>query len=154
MRFLKIKIQRERKEGSTHYGYPQPYYDMLDIKIGPIYEGGIPENLQAIWDRATKDKGDEFVLVGVSNDIKTAIDSPDIEELDELSFKDIGSSWTKQAEKITDQDKVLSIIAKSVIGKPLTQIEKDALDLNNPEPGINLSKSFNQTVDEELEREI
>lgn len=148
MRLLKIKIGRERVNNATKYTYPQPHYDMLSIIFGPIYEGGRTENCPEIWARATKDKGDEFILVGVTDNLQLveALKNPNIKEALRTDFIIEGHKWMGQEEKITDQRKVTLILAKIGRGEVLTITDKNALDPNHPEIGINKTKTFEERL--------
>ena len=149
MKLLKIKVNIDRREGSTHYTYPQPHYDMLRIVFGPIYEGGRIENLPDIWARGSKESSYEYILVGVENNLRVqdALQNPDIEEILDADCLVLGNKWMGQEEKISDSNKVTLILAKSARGETLTQDEINALDPNHKELGINKTASFEETLE-------
>jgi len=155
MKLLKIRIKRIASGGRTHYEYP-PQYDAYKVIFGPIYESSLEVEAQKVRDRGT---GDEYILIGVNdNDVAKFIEAHGYRddkgfryESIELSIAEAevyGSQWTKQVEKITDQSRVISILAKIGRGETLTQKEKDALNPNNPELGINTTKSFSESLQE------
>ena len=45
-------------------------------------------------------------------------------------------------EVVRNEKKVLAITSKAARGETLTQLEKDALNPDHPEPGINKSRSW------------
>ena len=148
MKFLKIKVKIDNIGGKTHYSYPQPEYDMLKIVFGPLYEGGLEDNLPDIWARGSKEHSFEYILVGAKNEnIEQALANPDIEELVEEDFRLLGNKWHGPAvEKITDDKKVLSVVAKFVRGDKLEQEDLDVLDPNSSVKGITKSLSFDERL--------
>jgi len=156
VKLIKMKIKRTEENGRTHYDYPSAYKAEL-VKFGPIYESALPENLAIVSARGNKD---EFILFGVedkaaqvflsSQGVFEKAFSFEAQEITEEAAKQIGSSWTRQTEKITDEAKVIQILAKVARNEQLTQAEKDALDPNKPESGISLSKSFEAYLNEFL----
>lgn len=148
MKLLKIKVKIDRRDGATHYTYPQPHYDMLRIVFGPIYEGGRSENLPDIWARGSQESSEEYLLVGVENTLRVqdALQNSNIEEISEADCILLGTKWMGQEEKISDPNKVTLILAKSARGETLTQDELNALDPNNAEIGINKTLSFEDTL--------
>lgn len=151
-----MKIKRTEENGTTHYDYPSSYKAEL-VKFGPIYESALPENLASVNSRGNKD---EFILFGVEDkDAQAFLSSQGVSEKDfcfeaqeitEETARQLGNSWTRQTEKITDEQKVIQILAKVARNEELSQTEKDALDPTKPESGINLSKSFEADLDEFL----
>jgi len=158
MILLKMRIKRSSTGGSTHYDYPVPFYDAYKVIFGPYYESGLEEVAKEVRDRADDD---EFIIIGVDED-----DAPNFlkanghkdgegfefscVELSQAEMEELGSKWTKQQEKITDNEKVTRILAKSARGVALTQEEKDALDPEKSEVGINLTKHFKTELSEAI----
>lgn len=152
MRLLKITVQVNREEGRTHYTYPQPDYDKLKIVFGPIYEGGMDKNCEEIWNRPgnTKDNHDEYILVGVLDNgkIEEVLQNLVFEEITEQECLDCGNRWTGVSQTITDQDKIIQILVKFARKELLTVQEENALNPENPELGINRSKTFQESLEE------
>ena len=158
MKLIRLKIKRTSTAEKTHYDYPA-CYDAKKVMFGPIYEGALNENVALINQR---NQGDEFIVIGTSD--KDAVEFLKSEGGQEQGFefgaKEIteeealadGNKWTRQTEKIVDQEKVLMILAKVARNEPLNQTEKDAIDPDNPEPGINKSKPFEESLNEFLEK--
>lgn len=154
MKLLKMKIKRMNIKDCTHYDYPTPYYNAYKVIFGPVYEGGLEENVTLIKARNTND---EFIIIGVEDsDLNDFLKANGYKDSDGFEFSCIeitqaeaeqdGTQWTKQIEKITDQNKVITILAKIGRGEILTQQEKDALNPDNLESGINKTKSFVQDL--------
>ncbi|MBW1976261.1 MAG: hypothetical protein JRI45_12000 [Deltaproteobacteria bacterium] len=156
MKLIRMRIKRTSTAEKTHYDYPS-CYDAKKVKFGPIYEGAMDENVALINQR---NQGDEFIVIGTSDeDAAEFLKAEGSQEQDfEFGAKEIteeealvdGNKWTKQREKIIDEQKVIGILAKVARDKPLTQREKNALDPDNPEPGINKSRSFGEGLNEFL----
>jgi len=156
MKLIRMRIKRTKTPEKTHYDYPS-CYDAKKVKFGPIYEGAMPENVVLINQR---NQGDEFIVIGTTDeDAAEFLKAEGSQEQDfEFGAEEIteeealadGNVWTKQREKITDQDKVLQILAKVARDETLTQQEKDAIDPSKDEPGINMSKSFEVSLNEFL----
>jgi len=156
VKLIRLKIKRTSTAEKTHYDYPA-CYDAKKVKFGPIYEGAMEENVALINQR---NQGDEFIVIGT--DDKDAVAFLKAEGSKEQAFefgaKEItveealveGNKWTKQTEKIVDLEKVLMILAKVAREEPLNQTEKDAINPDNPEPGINKSKPFEESLNEFL----
>lgn len=150
MKTLKMRIKREAQDGRTHYEYPVPYYDAHKVVFGPIYEGSIDTYAAEAQGRNAKD---EFIIVGVADaDAPQFLDANGKDdgtgfiwscvEVNDAEAEADGGKWMPQGEKIVDQNKVMSILAKIGRGEELTKQEKDALDPDKDEPGINKTKSF------------
>lgn len=144
MKILKVKARREQTSRGTHYTYP-PEYDARKIQV-LCYESSLPENYDKVVVRGNKD---EF-LIGVVDDVDASVflTSPDIKEITKTEAMSLGEQWTKQAQKVTDEKKVLLIVAKAARGEQLTQEDKKALDPADPEQGVNLSRSFTDVLNE------
>lgn len=144
MVILKVKIKRNQTSSGTKYTYP-PEYDPRKIQV-LCYESMLPENYAEVVSRGNKD---EYLIGCVSDgDADVFLKSKDIQEISETEAKILGEAWTRRATKITDPEKVIAVLAKSVRGETLTQTEKDSIDPNKPDSGIILSKSFTECLDE------
>lgn len=135
VKYFKINIQRSHpEEGRTHYTYPKEY-DPKKIQV-LAYESTECED-------DVKERGDtEEYLIGAVADTDAEIFSKIGEELNEAEINTLGDKWTKQVEKITDQEAVLKICAKAALGETLTDDEKAAINPDSETKGINKSKSF------------
>ncbi|RLI43722.1 hypothetical protein DRO59_00125 [Candidatus Bathyarchaeota archaeon] len=147
MRFLLVRIKRTQISGVRHYDYP-PEYNARKVQFGPIYESTLPENEKKILARGGKD---EYCLIGVKDeDAPSFLKSDDITEVTEEEAREIGNKWIKRFVTVVDARKVMMITAKAALGKSLTKAERDALDPDKPEIGINKTKSFDEVLDEFL----
>ena len=136
MKLVKVKINMTTSEGRTHHDYP-PEYNSEKIQVMSY---GLGHCIGWIKDVDLE----EFVpSVEGSGEIWELTRDEAIVDLD---------IWMPQSEKITDQTKVLSILAKQARGETLTPQELNALDPNNPESGITKTKSGAQIIDELLSR--
>ncbi len=154
MQLIKMKIKRENFPGRTHYEYPS-CFDAKKVKFGPVYERGFknPER-----------RGHQYILIGVPDK-----DAPRFLNADGLREKGftfeaslvsreealaLGSLWgaDSRTEKITDDQTVLRIVAKVARGEPLSKEDEEALDPDHPAPGIRRSPSFQERLDEALEK--
>jgi hypothetical protein len=154
MVLLKMRIKRTKNGESTHYDYPVPYYDAHKVIFGPFYESGLEEVAKEVRDR---NDDDEFIVIGVdeanapnfleSNGKKDASGFEwKTEEITQAEAEALGAKWTKQEEKITDQSKVIKILAKVGRKETLTQDELNALNPDHEEKGINKTESFAESL--------
>lgn len=135
VKYFKINIQREHpEEGRTHYTYPKEY-DPKKIQVLAYESTGCESDV-------TKRGDTEEYLIGAVADADAEIFSKIGEELTEEEITTLGNKWTKQVEKITDQETVLKICAKAALGETLTDEEKAVINPDNETKGINKSKSF------------
>lgn len=149
MKIVKMKIRREMKNGGTHYTYPVPYYNKDKVKF-LIYEKGAKargENYQYILVGMKAEDLDSFL--GADGIVKDGFKFEATEVTREQAIED-GDKWVDRVDKITDQQKVLKILSKMARNEEVTQAERDAIDPEKAERGINKSKSFTESLDEAL----
>lgn len=151
MKIIKMKIQSTRTQGGTHYEYPSAYIPQK-VRYGPFYESGV------------KERGGDYtyILFGVNdadapqflsaNGLAKGGFTFEAVEADKTEALEFGNAHTQQSTKIMDQEKVLMICAKVASGGILTQEDKDVLDPDSPEIGINKTKSFQESLDNALAR--
>lgn len=134
MAILKVKMTVTQNEDCTHYDYP-PEYDARKIQV--LVYGGTGET--------------EYCL-GVVKDVDAPafLQSPDIVKITRDEALVFGNKYTEQVEKITNSDAVLKVCAKAALGTALSAKDKKVLDPSDATPGINLSKSFEEGLDETL----
>jgi len=157
MKLIKMKINRVGKDGATHYTYP-PQYDPQKVRFGPIYEGGLYDVVYS--DILPRNADDEFILIGVDDaDFVEFMKANGhvqngftfaAEEVNRTKSLEMGNKWTKRVEKIVDEAKVIMILAKVARKETLTQEEKNAIDPESIESGINKSASFQESLDKYL----
>ena len=142
MKLIKLKIHREYKNGTTRFFYPKEYKSSK-IKFGPIYESHDPEN-----EKKVRARGDwEHIIIGVDeNYAKRLLKCPDAEEISEETAKKLGNAWWPQHEVVRDSRRVLSVLAKHARGQQLSQQDVNVLTPEHPEPGINMSPSFEELL--------
>lgn len=156
MRLIKVKVKREKiLGGGTHYVYPPQWNaERLNSGFGPLYESGEKYN-----DVVSRGDDHEYVLIGVQDaDADSFLQADGYKDGSGFSFeaKEITKakaiedcdSWIVPREKMTDQSKVLSILARVARGEELTQAEKDSIDPSKPEVGITMTKNLTQMLDE------
>ena len=160
MKLIKMKIKRTQGGGKTTYTYPTPHYDPYKVKYGPIYEGGLNEVVES--DIKPRGNVDEYILIGVADeDFAQFMQANNFEsdgfvytaeEIDRTKTLEHGNKWTgPQTEKITDQNKVLQILAKVARKEVLSTEEEDAINPDNLTQGIVKSKSFEEGLDEAID---
>ena len=132
MKILKVKIDMQHKGGVTHHNYP-PQYDAEKIQILGYGKGH---------------------CIGWVKDVDAPkfLESPDIVEMNRDNTVLDLEDWNPQVERITDDKKVIQILAKVARGEILTQIEKDAINPDNPERGINKTEPVAEGIDKLLSR--
>ena len=142
MKLIKLKIHREYNNGSTRFFYPKEY-DSSKIKFGPIYESHDPVNEKKVRSRGNW----EHIIIGIDKDYaKTLLACSDAEEISPNTAKKLGNAWLPQHEVIQDPRKVLSVLAKHARGQLLSQHDVHVLTPEHPEPGLNLSPSFEELL--------
>ena len=130
-----MRIKRTNENGATHYTYPPQYIaEKINSGFGPIYEGG--ECASDSWER---NADDEYILIGVADTDADQFLKADgytdgsgfvyeaKEVTKEKAIEDC-DKWVKVREKMNDQTKVISILAKIAREETLTQVDKDALN--------------------------
>lgn len=137
MKLLKIKIKRENKNNTTKLTYPKEYRAKL---VNVLAYETKDERLK----RSDKDTIHYCICIVDDKVGNHMLKSDDITEITETEFKNLGDKWRPQKEIITNQNEVISLTAKAVRGETLTQKEKDALDPDKDEKGINKSQSFEE----------
>jgi len=143
-KILKVKIQRASANGGTKYTYP-PEYDASKIEL-LCYES-VGEGIKVL-NRTDKF---EYAIGVVSNaDALAFLVSPDIIEMAKATAITNGRKWRPQVEKITDNTKVISVLAKVARKETLTKEDEDALDPDNPVKGIGKSRLFDDLLEERL----
>ena len=152
MKIIKMRVKKVEGAGVTKYTYPETY-DAQKVKWGPFYEGALPEKIEEVRQRGLDD---EYIIFGVDDKDASQFLSSNakLEKGFTFAAQEItkeealvdGNAWTMVREKITDQSKVIAILAKIARDEVLTQTEKDSLDPDKPEIGINKSKSFEESI--------
>jgi hypothetical protein len=143
-KILKVKIKREVKNAARkHYGriYPNEYqrdkitvlaYEFIGDPDAPI----------------TRDDGYEYCIGVVSDaDAPRFLASDDITEITRQAAETLGAIWRPQTVKITNDDTIISILAKVRAEQPLTARELSAIDPDSAEQGISKSRSFSDLLD-------
>lgn len=137
-KILQITVKREQLPGLTQYTYP-PEYDAKKIQV-LCYEDRDETLL--------RNNGDQFCIGVVSDaDAPQFWVSSDITEIGRTDAIVKGRRWRPQINKITNDDEVIRVIIKKMKGIVLTQKEKDALDPDSSEKGINKSRLFDDLLD-------
>ena len=145
MKLLKVKIKRTQNAGSTHYEYP-PEYNPKKFQV-LCYETQLEGKYDAVVGRGNTD---EYVIGFVPDGEETVfLYSPDITEINKSEVDAfLGADLDKKVQKITDQDAVLSVLAKSAKKEVLTEADLKVLDPKDATAGITESKSYNDVLKE------
>lgn len=145
MIILKIKaVLTPNVGGGIHYNYPAEY-DPEKITVLCYEHVG---DKGAVVDRGTVDE----YLIGVVSD-EDAVQFLKSDQITQMSVEDAhvqGRQWRPQVDKILDQSKVISILAKSVRGDNLSPDDLRAIDPDDPTPGINKSEIFDNLLSRHL----
>ena len=83
-------------------------------------------------------------------DLTAFISSPDIVEILKQEAETLGAVWRPQVTKITDENKILDILDKVHNSQGLTQLEKDVINPDNAELGINKSTAFTDMLNDAI----
>ncbi len=144
-KILKVKIKRTVGGGKTSYTYPPEYkaerFDVL------VYETQLTGKHQEVVNRGN----DHEYVIGLVDEVDAPafLKSPDIKEINRQQAEQFfGEDFDKSSMKITDQAKVLLILAKSARGESLTQEDKDSLNPDHPSNGILKSRTYKDVLDE------
>lgn len=148
-KIVKIKVKREVEGGTTHYVYP-PEYDAKKIQVLCYESVGDVDTVVARDSIDSKNSYEYLIGVVSDKDFVQFSKSKDVEEVDYATACVHGRKWRPQVEKILDNNKVLSILSKAARGEVLTQADKDVLDPNKPDRGVNKSKLFDDLLSEHL----
>jgi hypothetical protein len=138
MKILKVKIEVTHNNGATQYvGYPKEWLDNKEKISNILYPGDRTDEVgeggklyQIVYPVLPDDLYDKMKNLPICSE-------PNLAELTAYSDK-----HAPQVERITDENKVIGILAKTAQGKVLTKADKDALDPENPTPGITKTKRW------------
>lgn len=138
-KIVKVKMTRVQNGGKIQNVYTADHQAGKHWRLAPKIKWVAFEGLG--------DLAKEY-CIGVVKDADLAefIVESNIEEITEQEAETLGVVWRPQVKKILDPSKVLAILDKLTdeIGASLalTQADKDALDPDNAEIGINKSVAF------------
>lgn len=140
MKLLKAKIEVTHENGATQYvGYPQLWLDNKEKIPAILYPKDRTDELdengktyQIVYPVVPDDLHPEFLQDALFSE-------PDLIELQAYNDK-----HSPSIEKISDADRVLSILTKVARNEALTPEEKLALDPASTEPGVTTTKDFLQ----------
>ncbi len=138
MKFYKIKLPYDI--GAKKHVYPRNYDNLIGVhNIGHIY-----------YD----DKADgKFTLLIIIPDDKALATVPEnTEEISEREAIRIAAEYEPRTEQITDEAKIRRIELKVRMGKTLTRDEQDAIDIDHPTSGFNLSKNLEDKIRENKQK--
>ena len=145
MKLLKVKIKRTQANGATHYEYP-PEYNPKKFQV-LCYETQLTGKYDEVVGRGNTD---EYVIGMVADGEETVfLYSPDIVEIKKNECDAfLGVDLDKKVQKITDQDAVIKVLAKSAKKEELTPEDFKVLDPKDQTAGITESKSYNDVLKE------
>lgn len=124
MKAFRVLIRKDRKEGQTHFLWPEwwsKYYDKVQIVAyqdeGQVDEWAVGYAEDDLADQMAEE-GEEFQII-----------HPDFADF-------LASTWVPATEIIDDPQAVLRVTAKMARGERLTAEDRGVLDPNDPTPGI------------------
>ncbi len=131
MKILKVKIKKRRTAGECHFEYPSNWNSqkihVLAYEDNPNNLGEVEEDCLCVTDEETAEK---------------LLESRRCKEINKGQANAFGRKWRPQAVYIRDYAQVASLVSKLLKGGKLSPKERRALDLNDPEEGINRKKEF------------
>lgn len=125
---VKVKMTRVQNQGRIQNSYPMEY-DPTKIQI--IAYEGINDASKPYCIGVVKDE-----------DLDSFVTSLDIVEITQQEAETLGNTWRPQVTRIIDEQKIIGILEKVSNSQELTQAEKDAINPENSELGINKSTAF------------
>lgn len=142
-KILKVKVKRTTVGDKIFYSYPPNYTEQDKLNIASkahftCYEHvGDPESV------SLRGGTHEYAVCVVSDaDSVDLLTSPDIVELSQPEAIAIGDIWSPQIEFVSDPIGIPAIIAKLKASQALTTEENNAVDPDNPAPGISKSAAY------------
>jgi len=139
MKVLKAKIKVEQTGNRTKYIYPKIWLD--NIKKIPVilYPNDNTDDIKEV------DQTYKTIFVTVPDDLyDTFLKSPEFSKHDQIEMDNFAEKHLPVKDRITDPEKVIGILAKSILGTPLTKEEQDAINPEKTELGINKTKSWEE----------
>ncbi len=157
MRYFIMNVYTESSGGGIKFIYPLRYLrECSKVALGPIYD--------------EKENGDCFIGFGVKNkDVAPFIGCDGVVEngkkfdVREVQKSGIIGFW-KQTEdmkirkfgidstEIIDKAKVIKILAKNALGESLTETDRNSLDPEHSEPGIQKRPSVEERIERILQK--
>ena len=133
MKILKALVKVNHDNGGTQYIYPQIWLDNKE---------NIPTILYPT-DRSDEVDGCQIVYPVVPDDVADLLlQNEGFSVADSVELQAYSDKHYPIVDRVVDQNKVITILAKATLGAALSTEEKNALDPTNPEPGIIKTKSF------------
>lgn len=137
MKVLKAKVYVDQSNGSTKYTYPQVWLDNKER---------IPEILYPNdrTDQGTDQNGTyQWVYPIVPDDVAAELTKLDEFEIaDRIELETYAAKHAPVIERVTNPDKVISVLAKIARGEELTKQDTDTIDPEKPESGIVKTKPW------------
>jgi len=130
-KIVKVKIKMEDLAGGgTHNVYPKGYNAS---KISVLAYGGSEETI-----------GRFGYCIGIvkDEDLTSFLQTDDIVEILEEEANEFGRKYRPQRVTISDQNKVIEILAKSALDNKLSDEDKKAINPEDETLGINKTKLF------------
>lgn len=141
-KILKVKVEVTHINGATQYvGYPKEWLDNKSKISAILYPADRTDEV------SENGKTYQIVYPIIPDDVYDLMKNlpicsePNLAELTAYADKHV-----PQTIRITDQDKVLAILAKAALDEKLTKEEKDALDPNNPTAGVTKTKKWTENL--------
>ena len=144
-KILKVKIKRTQGGGKTSYTYP-PQYNSQKFNV-LVYES----QLTGGYDKVVGAGNKQEIVIGMVQDADAAgfLASNDIVEITKQEADVfLGEDLDKTTEKITDQNAVLSVLAKVARKETLSADDLKVIDPKDSKAGITQSRSLNDALKE------
>lgn len=130
MKILKVKVRKLRTPSSCRFIYPDAWKAK---KIHVLAWGpgkGMGEQVE------------ECLCVAEETVAEQLVSSGEAVELPKAQANVLGRKWKPRRARITLEEKVISLVEKLLRGEQLTTQERDILDPDKPEEGINRGPEF------------
>jgi len=135
MRTFEVKIKKNRKAKECGLTWPD-WWNEVYQKVDVVAYEDHPEALGHKTEGCVCVTNEEtWALIAAKND-------PAVTLLTETTANEKGRAWRPQVTRVTDQEKMLLLVAKVARDGKLTADEKAALDPDDPSLGIGKSRLF------------
>lgn len=131
MKILKVKIKKQRTAGHCRFEYPEGWNSQ---KIHVLAYEDNPDNLGKVEE--------DCLCVTDEETAGNLLESPRCKEVNKGEANAFGKKWRPQVVYIRDHAQVASLVSKLLKGEELSPKERRALDVDDPEKGINRKKEF------------
>lgn len=144
MKVLKAKIEVDHSSGGTRYIYPSIWLENKEKIPSILYPGNRLDEVEE------NGKTYQIVYPCIPLDLVSAfLANPNFSVCTEDEVRACSDKHYPESPHITDEARVIAILAKSARGEELLPEESAAIDPNNPEPGITTSPKWSDRMKNE-----